>query len=188
MQPLNKFEITADSMNVWHRKPLNDYVRSVMVMCCQLCGVPESFAHTIGIEWNERFTGCAGKARKNGRTGEKTVLFSVPLFSRATPQENYNTVVHEMCHQIVFEVCKDASSRPHGREWQHMMKCCGVKAERCHHIDRTGLRRKVARITVECGCGERTVTKTLHTKMLKGSRYLCGLCKVEIKINLNINR
>ena len=142
---------------------------------CNTLLVPELFAK-ITVEWNNRFT------RKMGDANWKLnrVRFSVPLWPRASEDERRTTVIHEVCHLVanykykLFE--KRGRRNPHGQEWKHLMKLCGIRPERCHNVDRTGLKRHNTRTKykVYCECREWLVGPVRMKRMNSGARFYQG--------------
>lgn len=135
----------------------------------------EDLKGKLRIDWNTRYTRCMGTYSPT--VGQ--IELSTQLFRRATTEQRKQTVVHELCHMVV-----DFSTRrvflpappPHGTLWQRTMRLAGMVPTRCHKVDRTGLKRKNATVSVKCGCPVKTISKCRATKMYKGTLYKCGHC------------
>jgi len=117
------------------------------------------------------------------------VRFSIPLWSRATPKERYETVVHEICHIVANHEAAlkgTTTSSAHGWEWKNLMRKCGVKPERCHNVDRTGLKRTGNRVSASCGCGAHNVTPYVAGRIAAGATYTCRKCHKAIVVHVKV--
>lgn len=154
--------------------------------------VTETLAHlghsnlTINIEWKSRFTRRFGDAQyKRTPYPHGIIRFSIPLWERATDEERRQVVIHELCHVVQAAEHKQGtfSGGPHGYEWKRLMYKCGVKPERCHKIDRAGLRRKNVgqQFVIRCGCQVHTLGPVQTKRVKEGTkRYRCVKCKQEL--------
>lgn len=149
-----------------------------------VCGESDLFDCTK-IQWNSRFTRRMGDARYNHFKGTGRVRFSSVLWNRATPEERRETIIHEACHVVAERHARRLGRRTagHGPIWKRYMTQAGAKGDRCHTVNRDGLRRKVRRVPAYCDCKEWQITKTRQTKMLKGYRYGCPDCKASLSLN-----
>ena len=125
------------------------WIEPLVRRCSEIAGstIPSS------IGWSPRFTNCMGKARcrfepvnlsdpaATRRIVSGEVIFSASaLWRRATPSERQNTVIHEAAHVLANEAA--GTNVGHGRQWKFMMITLGAKPERCHTVNRDGLRRR----------------------------------------------
>jgi predicted SprT family Zn-dependent metalloprotease len=158
----------------------------------------------ITIEWNPRFTRRFGDAElRVKKTPYEVVLrFSPALWPLVSEKERYETVVHEVCHILdaYFRLKSGAwrqqyDKNPHGRTWQKLMRYYGIEpAARYKVADATdefkknfalmrrprGPRRQYM---ATCGCGSvKTVGPTRYARMQKGKRYICRLCKQQVRV------
>lgn len=141
------------------------------------------------IEYSDRMTWAMGyadhKQRWNGPSHDRQawiylMTFSLPLFERATEQEQYQTVVHEACH--IIDYINDGG-RMHGKSWKKLMVRCGLEPTRCHNVDRTGLKRVVP---CKCKCDTWTeIGQTRASRIRRGTKYRCQKCKSYIKLIYN---
>lgn len=159
----------------------------------------EDLLEVIRVEWNHRFTRRLGDAQylntsdfpeeeavskypeyfARGETILAVVRFSVPLWERATPDERRECVVHEVCHIVDRHEASLADrplGKPHGVLWQRLMRRCGLNPERCHRIDRAGIRRTQKRYPATCGCREIGLSGRRVARMRKGIVYRCTKC------------
>lgn len=120
------------------------------------------------------------------RGAQARVRFSIPLWPRASVQERYETVVHEICHIVAnHEAALAGRPRPqaHGHEWKRLMWKAGVEPKRCHNVDRTGLAKTNKVIDASCGCGKHDVTPYVAGRIAAGCRYTCRKCKQAIVVH-----
>lgn len=135
-------------------------------------GCPELIEKT-SVVWNNRYTSRAGTATyvKNGKS---LIELSNKLFRQATPEQRYQTAVHEACHIVADHVVSRREG--HGSYWKFLMRRMGLQSKRCHDIDVTvGRRQRYATI---CDCGSKLdFGPTVHQRLLKGCKYRCCKCK-----------
>ena len=145
-----------------------------------LCGEPELYER-IKVQWNSRFTRRMGDAIYYRRSGTGRVRFSPVLWDRATPEERRETVIHEACH-IVAE--KNHPGASHGPVWKRYMRQAGAKGDRCHNVNRDGLRRKQKRVKAYCSCRSWELTQNRATRMQKNRMrsYFCKECMGTIQL------
>lgn len=135
----------------------------------------------VNVMLNNRFTARLGDARYDRLRGVGRVRFSLPLWPRASVEERRETIVHEVCH--VVQRLRYPMSSAHGHEWKMLMRQAGIaRAARCHTVDRTGLRRRQARVQAVCACGTHEITQTLARRMAQGTRYSCRKCRSPIQL------
>ena len=167
---------------------MNDYhqITDLIQIVCQTAGMPE-MAQKISVEWSSRMTRCAGKAYLQ----RKLIRLSNPIWALAGDEANEDTIVHETCHILVYWEwanrtrgrlwSADSPPRPHGPEWQQLMRKCGYEPKRCHNIDTSALRPKRKRYRFDCGCKEgHLVSRQLVAKIGAGKQCVCRLCRKQI--------
>lgn len=149
------------------------------------CGEPGLFGSTK-IQWNSRFTRRMGDAIYYRRTKIGRVRFSPVLWKRASPEERRETVIHEACH-IVAE--KNHPGANHGPVWKRYMEMAGAKGDRCHNVNRDGLRRRQKRIKAYCACREWSLSQNRITRMKNRpwKSYFCKDCTQTIKLGAKPN-
>lgn len=121
------------------------------------------------IKFSRRFTRRMGDARLRPGT-EARVRFSVPLWERASREQRDATVAHEVAHLVCDH--RHRGSRPHGAEWQAIMRSMGYAPERCHTVDRSGL---VRLYEIECVCRTHKVSRRWYNRAKKGE-VACKHC------------
>jgi SprT protein len=100
----------------------------------------EELAQTIIIEWNSRFTRRMADAFYCPATYRARIRLSIPLWPRASEEQRRETIIHEVCHCVVWYK-HGLLVLAHGGQWKQAMLRCGLEPVRCHSIDRTGLAR-----------------------------------------------
>lgn len=135
------------------------------------------------IYWSNGYVRCLGTALYKS-SGCSELTFSVPLWDRASQQERYQCVVHEVCH-LVARVRATTVEDPHGSTWRNCMVEMGLSPDRCHQVDRTGLGKTVKRYVFTCGCPGKEHKLTSQAYKAYVSRlkfYTCLKCKTKISI------
>jgi SprT protein len=86
------------------------------------------------------------------------------------------TVPHETAHFLAYRL-HGRGIRPHGPEWQAIMRRLGADPERCHDYDVDGLAaRRLHYFAYHCDCGEHQLSSIRHNKIRRGASYLCRRC------------
>ncbi len=96
-------------------------------------------------------------------------------FCRQTPP-------HEVAHHVV--ACRwPGHRRPHGPEWQEVMRAFGLEPRRCHDFDPGPLPvRRQRRFRYRCDCREHELTATRHNRVARGrQRYFCRACGAPLR-------
>lgn len=129
----------------------------------------------LKIRWSNGYTRCMGRAKMNAAKTFFEVSFSVKLWERATPEQQRNTVIHEVCHIVCFVKCPHAKG--HGIEWKKLMVEAGEIPLRTHSVNRTGLKRTNEKAFCYCRCGKRVISSNRATRIKnKTSQYHCSVC------------
>ena len=166
----------------------------------------EDLLPVLWIDWRTRFTSRMGDAlyasadQRVRRSSERfrdpetgtiaRIRFSVPLWQRASEEERYNTVVHEVCHLVTAHEAHLAG-RPepqaHGAEWKATMRRAGVTPKRCHNVSTKGLGKK--KIPAHCKCGEHYLTPLVAGKILcLQAVYTCRKCHGQVLVNSDLSQ
>jgi predicted SprT family Zn-dependent metalloprotease len=167
----------------------------------------EDLLDVVRVEWSGRFTRRMGdalyKPAMNGGAPYARLRFSMPLWPRADEAERRNTVAHELAHLVTFHewhTRSDATKNgrglrfgkaptAHGWVWRTVMRRMGERPERCHNVDRTGLKRKgrrLSRTPAYCGCDkvwELTPVRAARIrKYHPHAAYGCRVCKKALRL------
>lgn len=117
----------------------------------------------------------AGQVRIRAR-GEYLIRYNLELLERGGADFIQRTVPHEVAHVLAYHRY-GKRIRPHGPEWQRIMRQLGAEPTRCHDYDVSGLSaRKLTYFRYHCGCMEHQLSSIRHNKVAKGQHYLCKRC------------
>lgn len=149
---------------------VNAFASKLMAMAAERYSIPADFK----VAWFDKGT-CAGIAQSK----DWSIRFNRNLFAQTGFEEFKQTIAHECAHLVVYHLERRNMTRyrPHGREWQLVMRFFGFAPERCHHY---AVERKVERrhYTYMCACENlHKVSIVRHSKMQRGVRYTCRKCK-----------
>ncbi|MDO3376859.1 SprT family zinc-dependent metalloprotease [Geoalkalibacter halelectricus] len=88
-----------------------------------------------------------------------------------------DTVPHEVAHLIVAARF-GPGCRPHGPEWQAVMRdCFGLNPKRTHSLPLTAARRVERDFIYACKCREHRLTSIRHQRIRRGKTlYRCNSC------------
>jgi len=154
----------------------NSEIREWIKFACDCNGCPE-IADRIETRWSKRMTCAMGLAERE-RGGRWSIALSVGLFGNATPEERYNTIVHESCHCIrdFKEGTMQSVDEGHDSKWAKLMCACGVKPARYHHVSQKGL---IKRYVYVCpnNCYEFKLSTRMHNEIQRGRCRICRKCK-----------
>lgn len=114
-----------------------------------------------------------GKAAGTAHLYKNELRFNHFMFEQ-NPDAFLNTVVpHEVAHIIVFQIYA-ANAKPHGKEWQAVMKkVFGLLPDRTHTFDVPPLKNAYS---YYCLCQTHEFSQRRHNRVLKGVEYRCKKC------------
>lgn len=118
----------------------------------------------------------AGMFRARGR--ECWIRFNPWIFAKHFDDNLHVTVPHEVAHYAVHCQRHRRRVRPHGPEWQRVMRGFGLPPEVTFKLDLAGVPvRRQQRHAYRCACRDHEVSTVRHKRMLEGrARYLCRYC------------
>ena len=117
----------------------------------------------------------AGQVRIDAR-GRGVIRYNAALLLRHGEEFLRRTVPHEVAHYLAY-LHHGREIRPHGPEWQSMVKALGGEPVRCHSYDVAGLHQRRTRWFVyHCRCGEHRLSSIRHNRISGGTHYLCRRC------------
>jgi SprT protein len=117
----------------------------------------------------------AGQVRI-ARDGTCTIRYNARLLERHPEDFLHTTVAHEVAHYAAY-ARYGRNIRPHGPQWQDIMRALGADPSRCHDYDTEGLdARRLRRHVYHCACGEHLLTSIRHNRVRRGTRYFCRRC------------
>ncbi len=89
------------------------------------------------------------------------------------------TLPHELAHLIVWQL-HGRRVRPHGAEWQAVMRLFGAGLERCHSFTVLPTRRQ-REYVYHCACRAHHLSAVRHGRIQRGGRYICVRCHTPLK-------
>ncbi len=114
---------------------------------------------------------CAGQAHF-GRGG---LRFNPVLYAENRRDFLEEVVPHEMAHWLVHHLAEGHLAKPHGREWQLVMRrLFGLIPRTTHRFDTE--RASPAPYRYACGCREHAFTARRHALAAAGNGYRCRHC------------
>ncbi|MEY6431432.1 SprT-like domain-containing protein [Thioalkalicoccus limnaeus] len=117
----------------------------------------------------------AGQFRVDSQ-GRSTIRYNPILLRRYGEAFVHRTVPHETAHYLAYRV-HGRRIRPHGPEWQALMRALGAEPTRCHDYDVSDLRaRRMRYHHYHCACRDHRLSSIRRNKVLNGARYLCRYC------------
>lgn len=133
----------------------------------------------VEIRFDLRGT-AAGQVRM--RSGSALIRYNTALLNLHPTQFIAETVPHEVAHVVAFTK-HGGRIRPHGGEWQAVMRHFGVEPSRCHRFDVSRLRtRSLQRFLYRCGCGSHEISSIRHNRIRRqGTVYLCRRCRQPLR-------
>jgi len=119
----------------------------------------------------------AGMYRIRGH--QRCIRYNPWLFAKYFDDNLAETVPHEVAHYVCDRLYGLRNIRPHGREWQAVMRLFGVEPRRTCSYDLEGIpQRQQRRHRYRCACREHQVTTVRHKRIQQGrAQYLCKSCK-----------
>lgn len=128
-------------------------------------------------KWSSRLTSTMGKAY----TSKLEIHFSESLYQKATDEQRYENIVHEVCH--VTADCRNGKRCMHGPEWYAEMRRAGIQnPRRCHDVDIDARKRK--KVPATCPCGKvKDLGLGRAARLQNGTKkYHCKRCKGKVTL------
>jgi SprT protein len=139
----------------------------------------------LRIEFNTRFTARMGDATYKTPYGPR-IRLSEPMWPRISQNQRKDTVIHEVCHIKVRHddvTTGRRRSKPHGLEWQHAMRTCGLEPQVTHDFDVSQLAGSRRKARAYCGCDKpHMITPQRLNKIIRGAQYRCRRCKEHLTL------
>jgi SprT protein len=125
---------------------------------------------------------CAGQARVDHE--DRTSLRINQQLLRENLDDFLNqTIPHEVAHLVVnWQFRKKRKKlRPHGQEWQTVMRnCFDLEPKRCHSYQTTPARVVPRPFLYSCSCREHHLTNIMHNRLSRSYQALCKTCNTKI--------
>ena len=126
---------------------------------------------------------CAGQAIVE-RTGATRLRINLQLLCENLDDYLKQTIPHEVSHLVVNWQArtKRLKPRPHGTEWQWIMRdCFGLEAIRCHSYRTTPARVVPRQFLYACSCRDHLLTSIMHNKIGLSYQALCKACRTPLQ-------
>ncbi|UYG08438.1 SprT-like domain-containing protein [Halomonas sp. M4R1S46] len=128
-----------------------------------------------GLPRPEVWLDLRGKGAGQAHFGRGGLRFNPVLFDENRQAFLVEVVPHEMAHWLVHHLDDGHLARPHGHEWQAVMRRLFGLAPRVTHRFDTG-RASPAPHRYRCGCREHAFTARRHALVRSGRAYRCRQC------------
>lgn len=122
---------------------------------------------------------CAGQARL-GREARPRLRINLQLLAENLEDFLVVTIPHEVAHLVVLWQARQRRSRPrpHGPEWQAVMRdCFALEPVRCHDYQTTPARVVRRPFIYACPCREHRLTSTMHNRIRLAGGAACRNCR-----------
>ncbi len=111
--------------------------------------------------------------------GQRVIRYNPYIFAKYFADGLNQTVPHEVAHYVTDMLFGLRTIRPHGREWQAVMRTLGAEPRASGRYDLTGIPlRRQQRFSYRCACaGGHQLSSRRHNAVRRGEvRYLCRRC------------
>ena len=110
--------------------------------------------------------------------GSAVIRYNPHIFARYFEHGLEVTVPHEVAHYVTDRVYGLSRVRPHGEEWQSVMRLLNVEPRATARFDLSGLPiRRQHRFAYQCDCNTHELSSCRHNRVNQGrARYHCRLC------------
>lgn len=114
---------------------------------------------------------------------QKYFRFNAFIFAKYFDDGMATTVPHEVAHYVSDILFGIKNIRPHGKQWQSIMRFMGVAPKVTGDYDLTGVPvKRQRRFDYSCACMTHQLTTTRHNKVLKNkASYACQKCGEVLK-------
>ena len=116
-----------------------------------------------------------GASAGQAHLGRGGLRFNPVLLSENRAAFFAEVIPHEMAHWLVFHLQDGPRLKPHGREWQTVMRqLFGLAPRVTHRFDIRQAQRRPYRY--QCACQQHAFTPQRHAQVRRGRRYRCRVC------------
>ncbi|WP_447555339.1 SprT family zinc-dependent metalloprotease [Vreelandella sp. EE22] len=104
-----------------------------------------------------------------------------PVLMKENRQAYFDEVIpHEMAHWLVFHLKNGPRLKPHGREWQTVMReLFALTPSVTHRFDIAQSQRRPYHY--RCACQSHYFTPQRHAQAARGRRYRCRVCESPLR-------
>ena len=119
------------------------------------------------------------------RAGVRRIRYNPYIFAKYFASSLRTTVPHEVAHYVTDQLYGLHNIRPHGKEWQQVMRAFGVTPRATGNYDLSGVPvRRQRRFSYRCACREHQLSCVRHNKIQRRQvRYLCQSCGSVIRFD-----
>lgn len=123
----------------------------------------------------------AGMYRVQGRN--RLIRYNPHIFAKYFDDNLATTVPHEVAHYIVDMLYRAGRVRPHGVEWQQVMRSLGAEPQVTGNYDLSGVPvRRQKRFSYRCSCMTHQISSARHNRILRNrARYYCRKCQCSLE-------
>ena len=123
----------------------------------------------------------AGMYRIHNRN--RVIRYNPYIFAKYFSDNLATTVPHEVAHYVVDVLYHAARVKPHGVEWQHVMRSLGAEPRVTGNYDLSGIPvRKQKRHGYQCDCMTHQISSARHNRIQSGkARYYCRRCQSSLR-------
>jgi len=116
------------------------------------------------------------------RQARRQIRYNPYIFGKYFTDNLANTVPHEVAHYLTDVLYGLHNVRPHGREWQAVMRVLDAEPSVTCHYDLTGVPlRRQRRFSYRCACSSHAVSAVRHNRVQRGSgSYVCRQCRTPL--------
>ena len=116
------------------------------------------------------------------RQGRRGIRYNPYIFAKFFDDNLAVTVPHEVAHYVTDMLYGVRGVRPHGVEWQAVMRSLGAEPRASGDYDLKGVPvRRQRRFTYACGCATHRLTARRHNRVHRGeASYHCRRCGVAL--------
>lgn len=114
---------------------------------------------------------------------ERAIRFNPWLFAKYPEDSWDNTIPHEVAHYVVDCLYGNRTIRPHGQQWQQIMRDFGAQPTTRANYDLSGIpTRQMKQYAYQCNCRQVLLSSQRHARVSKGiQRYMCRDCQSELR-------
>jgi SprT protein len=110
---------------------------------------------------------------------QRQIRYNPYIFGKYFADNLANTVPHEVAHYLTDMLYGLRNIRPHGREWQAVMRLLDAEPSVTCCYDLTGVPlRRQRRFRYRCACSSHAMSAVRHNRVQRGlGSYLCRQCR-----------
>lgn len=115
---------------------------------------------------------------------KREIRYNSYIFAKYYDDNFLTTIPHEVAHYVCDLIYGLKNIRPHGREWQEIMRSFDADAAVTADYDLSGIPvRKRTMHTYLCNCREHQLGSVRHNRILRNrGQYCCNYCKAILRI------